>query len=302
MFNPHERKSTSEKFSDVPTVWWRVFCPWSSRINAVWHWLQDLITPQHRSALVVYHPHFCFTGKGLFFIMTVQLVVCRHILHINSHYMLLGRAILPSLPPLWCDCDQVTDDKREEFRLCSYFPDSLLRVIGSDTSFCPEEEWWCCLLPWLWRNKSEDMDKAGFFLCPWRRRLKSRFQRPEETSCSRVRFPHLLTVRFGMAHSTSFLLLFPYHSFACNSAGSCMDCWAQPALMAMTLKSLNGLLLLLLSCLSHVWLCVTPEMAVHEAPPSLGFSRQEHWSGLLFPSPMHESEKWKWSHSVVSDS
>ena len=29
---------------------------------------------------------------------------------------------------------------------------------------------------------------------------------------------------------------------------------------------------------------------------------QEHWSGLPFPSPMHESEKWKWSHSVMSDS
>ena len=25
-------------------------------------------------------------------------------------------------------------------------------------------------------------------------------------------------------------------------------------------------------------------------PPSLGFSRQEHWSGLPFPAPMHESE------------
>ena len=37
-------------------------------------------------------------------------------------------------------------------------------------------------------------------------------------------------------------------------------------------------------------------------PPSLGFSRQEYWSGLSFPSPMHESEKWKWSHSVVSNS
>ena len=36
--------------------------------------------------------------------------------------------------------------------------------------------------------------------------------------------------------------------------------------------------------------------------PSLGFSRQEHWSRLPFPSPMHESEKWKWSRSVVSDS
>ena len=42
-------------------------------------------------------------------------------------------------------------------------------------------------------------------------------------------------------------------------------------------------------------------MAAHQAPPYLGFSRQEHWSGLPFPSPMHESEKWKWSRSPVSD-
>ena len=33
-----------------------------------------------------------------------------------------------------------------------------------------------------------------------------------------------------------------------------------------------------------------------------GILQQEHWSGLPFPSPMHESEKWKWSRSVVSDS
>ena len=31
-------------------------------------------------------------------------------------------------------------------------------------------------------------------------------------------------------------------------------------------------------------------MAAHQAPPSLGFPRQEHWSGLPFPSPVHESE------------
>ena len=43
-------------------------------------------------------------------------------------------------------------------------------------------------------------------------------------------------------------------------------------------------------------------MAAHQAPPSLGFSRQEHWCGLPFLSPMHESEKWKWSCSVVSNS
>ena len=29
----------------------------------------------------------------------------------------------------------------------------------------------------------------------------------------------------------------------------------------------------------------TPQMAAHQAPPSLGFSKQEHWSGLSFPSP-----------------
>ena len=43
------------------------------------------------------------------------------------------------------------------------------------------------------------------------------------------------------------------------------------------------LLLLLLSRFSHVRLCVTPQTAAHQAPPSLGFSRQEHWSGLPFP-------------------
>ena len=42
--------------------------------------------------------------------------------------------------------------------------------------------------------------------------------------------------------------------------------------------------------------------AAHQAPPSLGFSGQEHWSGVPFPSPLHESEKWKWSRSVVSNS
>ena len=51
-----------------------------------------------------------------------------------------------------------------------------------------------------------------------------------------------------------------------------------------------SLLLLLLSRFSCVQLCVPPQTAAHQAPPSLGFSRQEHWSGLPFPSPMHE---WK---------
>ena len=41
-------------------------------------------------------------------------------------------------------------------------------------------------------------------------------------------------------------------------------------------------------------LCLTLCNPIDGSPPgspSLGFSRQEHWSGLPFPSPMHESEK-----------
>ena len=47
----------------------------------------------------------------------------------------------------------------------------------------------------------------------------------------------------------------------------------------------------MLSRFSRVRLFVIPYMAAHQAPLSLGFSRKEHWSGLPFPSPMHESEK-----------
>ena len=44
-------------------------------------------------------------------------------------------------------------------------------------------------------------------------------------------------------------------------------------------------MLLLLSRFSHVRLCATPQTAAHQVPPFLGFSRQEYWSGLPFPSP-----------------
>ena len=43
--------------------------------------------------------------------------------------------------------------------------------------------------------------------------------------------------------------------------------------------------------LSRVRLFATPWTVADQAAPSMGFSRQEYWSGLPFPSPMHESEK-----------
>jgi len=41
----------------------------------------------------------------------------------------------------------------------------------------------------------------------------------------------------------------------------------------------------MLSCFSRVQLFVTPWIVVHQASPSMGFSRQEYWSGLPFPLP-----------------
>ena len=77
-----------------------------------------------------------------------------------------------------------------------------------------------------------------------------------------------------------------------SQAGSTVALWNTAG---RTLKvDASLLLLLLLSRFGRVRLC-----AARQAPLSLGFSRQEHRSGLPFPSPMHESEKWKWSRSVV---
>ena len=45
--------------------------------------------------------------------------------------------------------------------------------------------------------------------------------------------------------------------------------------------------MLLLSHFSRVRLFATPWTVAYQAPPSMGFSRQEHWSELPFPSPGH---------------
>ena len=56
----------------------------------------------------------------------------------------------------------------------------------------------------------------------------------------------------------------------------------------------------MLSRFSHVRLCATLQTAAHQAPLSLGFSRQEYWSGLPFPSPiMQQSLKKKLQEHIV---
>ena len=50
--------------------------------------------------------------------------------------------------------------------------------------------------------------------------------------------------------------------------------------------------------LSPVRLFVTPQTVAYQVPPSMGFSRHEYWSGLPFPSPVHERK----SESEVAQS
>ena len=50
-------------------------------------------------------------------------------------------------------------------------------------------------------------------------------------------------------------------------------------------KAMTNLLLLLLSRFSLVRLCATPWTAAYQAPLSMGFFRQEYWSGVPLPSP-----------------
>ena len=50
-------------------------------------------------------------------------------------------------------------------------------------------------------------------------------------------------------------------------------------------KNLSATEYMLACSLSRIWLFVSPWTVAHQAPLSKEFSRQEHWSGLLFPSP-----------------
>ena len=51
--------------------------------------------------------------------------------------------------------------------------------------------------------------------------------------------------------------------------------------------SLIGISHIFLKSLSRVWLLATPWTAAHQAPPSMGFSRQECWSRVPLPSPIY---------------
>ena len=53
--------------------------------------------------------------------------------------------------------------------------------------------------------------------------------------------------------------------------------------------------------LSRAWPSATPWTAAFQAPPSMGFSRQEYWSGVPLPSPKTELRGWKDKHQTTKN-
>ena len=74
-----------------------------------------------------------------------------------------------------------------------------------------------------------------------------------------------------------------WHQEKCWS--SCIKVWLFPKKSMFILKLELYLAFVAVCVLSPVWVFATPWTVAHQAPLSMGFHRQEYWSGLPFPSP-----------------
>ena len=76
-----------------------------------------------------------------------------------------------------------------------------------------------------------------------------------------------------------------YINMISNTFINCHEHWAQWWIGIRPALSMLWLCVCMLSCFSHVHRFVILWIVAHQAPLSMGFSRQEYWSGLSFPSP-----------------
>ena len=134
------------------------------------------------------------------------------------------------------------------------------------------------------------------------------------------RFPHCRRILYQMSHKGSPRIqgwvAYPFSSRSSQPrnatgvsciAGGFFTNWALRQLQESDkeFSTVTAAKLLLLSCCCYVMSVVPNSVRSHRRQPtrlpSLGFSSQQYWSGLPFSSTVHESEKWKWSRSVMSD-
>ena len=140
------------------------------------------------------------------------------------------------------------------------------------------------LMPVLW-NFQENQKLRNFFI--WNLLIfknKTEFKRFTEIMC------HLPgnSTGFSTPNLTGSLMSLPLYQGNANSNISGWDSrviqWLRLHLpmQGMGVWSLAGVKV---KSLSRVWLSATSWTAAHQAPLSMGFSRQEYWSGVPLPSP-----------------
>ena len=79
-----------------------------------------------------------------------------------------------------------------------------------------------------------------------------------------------------------------------QGAGICPSCLVKAMVLPLVMYGCESWTIKKDAAAKSLQSCPTlcdPIDTAHQAPPSLGLSRQEHWSGLPFPSPMHERGK-----------
>ena len=104
----------------------------------------------------------------------------------------------------------------------------------------------------------------------------------------------MLFMEFSRQECWSGIFYLPFTNFICWIF-PCWDTWTCISEKKNTLLPSKNILLHTtipsyyqkhkVKLLSRVWLFATPWTVPYQAPPSMGFSRQEYWSGLPFPSP-----------------
>ena len=109
-------------------------------------------------------------------------------------------------------------------------------------------------------------------------RMMSQPWLPEQGICNYQYIIHQLWIIFLLIYSHDIMFHYPSHVQKQMSPNGSV--YANNIPNVLLLRCVCRL-----SCFSHVWLFATPWTVAHQGFLSMGFYRQEYWSGLPFPSP-----------------
>ena len=133
---------------------------------------------------------------------------------------------------------------------------------------------------WKWKVKGKSVSRVRLLATPW----TAAYQAPPSLGFSRQEYwsgmplPYPLVAKSCATH---------WNPMDCSSPGSSVHGILQSRILEWVAISFSSAwkCKVKVKSLSSIQLVATPWTAAHQAPPSMGFSRQEYWSGVPLPSP-----------------